>query len=364
MHKRILSVAVVFLFSAIASAQPNYTIETIAGNGKRGDTPDSKSGVSVPVDLPFGVEIGPDRQLYITTVGSHRILRLNLKSGKLVSVAGNGKRGYSGDGGLATNASLNEPYEVRFDSKGNMLILEMKNHLLRKVDVKTKRISTLAGDGKAGSRGDGKLAKTARLKYPHSLILDKHDNIFIADLANHRVRRIDAKTGRIETVAGNGKSGFPRDGAQAKSQPLMTPQGIAIHDGYLWIASFRGQVVWRMHLIKGTIEHVSGTGKRGFTGDGGDPKKATFDGPRGVTMSRSGILYVVEGENNIIRALDTRKNSIYTIAGVGPKKHKFNADGISALKAPLWQPHGVIVAPDGSLIISDTINHRVRRLKR
>jgi len=342
--------------------EQKYRIETIAGNGMRGDTPGARDARTVPVDLPFGVEYGPDRRLYITTVGSHRILRLDLSNGSIISVAGNGRKGYSGDGKLATKAMLNEPYEVRFDSKGNMLILEMKNHLLRRIDAKTGIISTMAGDGVAGNRGDGGPARKARFRYPHSLAVDKHDNIYIADLGNHRVRRINAKSQLIETVAGNGRGGRPKKGGLAKSQPLLTPQGIAIRKGILWIASFQGHVVWRVRLKSGVVERMAGTGKRGYTGDGKDPRQATFDGPRGVTLSPAGILYVVEGENNVIRAFDTARNKIRTVAGAGPKRHLFVGDGVPAVGAPLWQPHGVIVSPDGCLIISDTINHRVRKL--
>jgi hypothetical protein len=107
---------------------------------------------------------------------------------------------------------------------------------------------------------------------------------------------------------------------------------------------------------------VAGTGKRGLTGDGGDPLRATFDGPRGITMSPSGILYLAEGENNVIRAVDTVNGSVRTVAGVGPKQHRYGGDGIAATRAPLWQPHGVCLGDKGTLIISDTINHRVRLL--
>ena len=145
-----------------------YRIETIAGNGKPGDTPEKGSlARDVPVDDPFGVERGPDAALYVTTVGSHRVLRLDPKTGKITSVAGSGHRGYSGDSGPATKATLNQPYEVRFDSKGNMLIVEMQNHLIRRVDAKSGVISTVAGDGVAGYRGDGGPALRARFRNPH-----------------------------------------------------------------------------------------------------------------------------------------------------------------------------------------------------
>ncbi|MSR56723.1 MAG: hypothetical protein EXS05_03510 [Planctomycetaceae bacterium] len=345
------------------SARTEYRIETIAGNGEPGDTPENATDArDVPVDLPFGVEYGPDGALYITAVGSHRVLRLDSESGKLTSVAGSGKKGYAGDSGPAREAMLNEPYEVRFDSRGNMLILDMRNHVLRRVDDKTGIISTVAGDGTLGDRGDGGPAEEARLHYPHSMALDHDDNIFVGDILNHRVRRIDARTGRIETVAGNGQEGVPQDGGLAREQPVTTPQGLAVHDGGLWLASNRLHRIWRVDLRTGVIRHIAGTGQQGHTGDGGDPLQATLDGPRGMKISPDGILYLLEGENNVLRALDIRQGTIRTVAGVGPKLHKYERDGVPATLAPLWQPHGVCVSPDGSLILSDTINHRVRKL--
>lgn len=318
--------------------------------------------LEVPIDLPFGVENGPDGALYITAIGCHRVLRVDRKSGRLIPVAGNGRRGYSGDGGPATEASLNQPYEVRFDSRGNMLILEMQNHVVRRVDSLTGTISTLAGDGVAGYGGDGGPARQARFRDPHSLILDEHDNIYVSDLSNHRVRRIDAKSGQVETVVGNGKDELPQNGGKAIDQPFRTPQGLAVRGYTLWIASYRGHSVWQLNLRTGLIHRVAGTGQKGHSGDGGDPMKATFDGPRGMTLASSGVLYVPDGENNVIRAIDTVRGSIQTIAGVGPGRHLYAGDSVLAREAPLWQPHGVCVGGDGSLVISDTMNHRVRLL--
>ncbi|MFN0055259.1 MAG: hypothetical protein ACKV0T_24195 [Planctomycetales bacterium] len=340
-----------------------YRIETIAGNGQPGDTPaEAPDARTVPVDLPFGVEYGPDGGLYITVIGSHRVLRLDVTSGRLTSVAGTGKKGYTGDGGPATSADLFEPYEVRFDSRGRMLVLEMRNHILRRVDHKTGIISTIAGDGTLGDRGDGGPAIDARMHYPHSMALDADDNIYIGDILNHRVRRIDAQTGSIETVVGNGQEGSPQDGGRAREEPLSAPQGLGIYKGGLWLASFRLHRIWRVDLQTGIIRHIAGTGERGYSGDGGDPRLATLDGPRGMKISADGMLYLLEGENNILRAYDISRGTIRTVAGVGPQKHKFERDGVLATQAPLWQPHGVGVSPDGSLILSDTINHRVRKL--
>jgi hypothetical protein len=344
------------------AAKTEYWIETIAGNGQAGDIPETESDArAVPVDLPFGVEFGPDGGLFITAVGSHRVLRLDPAKGKLTSVAGSGRKGYAGDGGPATQALLHEPYEVRFDSRGNMLILDMRNHALRRVDRATGIIDAVAGDGTQGDRGDGGPAKEARLHYPHSMALDR-DNIFIGDILNHRVRRIDARSGRIETVVGNGKEGAPHDGGLAREQPLTAPQGLAIYDGGLWLASYRLHQIWRVDLGTGVIRLIAGTGKPGYTGDGGDPLQATLDGPRGMKISADGILYLLEGENNVLRAYDIKRNTIRTVAGVGPTRHKYEGDGGPATLEPLWQPHGVCVGSDGSLILSDTLNHRVRKL--
>jgi DNA-binding beta-propeller fold protein YncE len=314
------------------------------------------------VDLPFGVENGPHGALFITCVGTHQVLRLDRKSGRLTPVAGNGQRGYSGDGGPATAAMLNEPYEVRFDSRGNMLILEMQNHLLRRVAAGNGRISTLAGDGTAGYRGDGSAAREARFRDPHSIALDSQDNIYISDLSNHRVRRIDARSGRITTVVGNGQRALPQEGGLAREQPFLTPQGLAVRGHSLWIASVSGHSVWCLDLNNGRIRRVAGTGARGHSGDGGDPLTATLDGPRGMMMDASGVLYLAEGENNVIRTVDPARRVIRTIAGAGPEHHVYAGDGVPATTAPIWQPHGICTGERGSLIFSDTRNHRVRLL--
>jgi sugar lactone lactonase YvrE len=349
--------------AACEGPDAQYHIQTLAGNGMAGDIPNGGGkATEISLDLPFGVENGPDGALYITTVGSHRVLRLDRKSGQVTSVAGNGRKGYSGDGGPATRAALNEPYEVRFDAHGNMLILDMKSHALRRVDAQTGTITTVAGDGVAGDRGDGGPARRARFRMPHSITLDEQDNLYVSDLANHRVRRIDATSGQIESIVGNGKGELPHDGGNARAEPFLTPQGLAVRGENLWIASVSGHSLWRVHLKRGTIHRVAGTGKRGHTGDGGAPLGATLDGPRGLTMSSSGILYVAEGENNVIRAVDTVHGSIWTLAGVGPKQHRYGGDGIPATMAPLWQPHGVCAGGNDTFIISDTINHRVRLL--
>ncbi|HEY2893463.1 MAG TPA: hypothetical protein VGJ16_04600, partial [Pirellulales bacterium] len=302
-----------------SGAPPKFTIETVAGNGRERDLATPAAALSAPVWLPFGVETGPDGALYITTIGSHRVLRLDRKTGQLTSVAGSGVKGYSGDGGPATQARLNEPYEVRFDQQGNMYFVEMQNHLFRRVDRATNTISTVAGDGQAGFAGDGGLAKTARFKQPHSIALDDRGQLYVADIGNHRIRRIDLATGKIDSIAGTGDHELPSDGESAQGKPILGPRALAISGRTMWIALREGNSVWKLDLDRGTIHHVAGTGKAGYSGDGGPAREATFNGPKGIAVSPDGTVLVVDSENQVVRAIEPASGLIYTVAGRGPQ---------------------------------------------
>ncbi|HUE71222.1 MAG TPA: hypothetical protein VMP01_10085 [Pirellulaceae bacterium] len=346
---------------AATAAEPIIT--TIAGTGMPADNGSAGSALAVNIGDPFGVEIGPDQALYICEVRNHRVWRLDLATGQTKVVAGTGNVGYSGDGGPATKAQLNEPYEVRFDRAGNMLFVEMKNHLVRRVDAKTGTISTIAGTGQAGFGGDGGPATKARLSSPHSIALDADDNVYIADIANHRIRRVDAKTGVIETIAGNGEKKLPVAGQSAQGKPLLGPRALFIEGGTLWIALREGHSVWRMDLESGILSHLAGSGKKGFTGDGGPAKDATFDGPKGIALGPDGNVYVMDTENHAARMIDLKSGIITTVAGMGPAHEGGSGDGGPATKAAMNRPHGICVGADGSIYIGDSLNHRVRRVK-
>jgi streptogramin lyase len=311
---------------------------------------------------PFGVEVGSDQALYITEVRHHRVRRLDLKSGRLTTVAGCGEKGYSGDGGPATAARLNEPYEVRFDAEGNFYFVEMMNHLVRKVDAKSGIITTIAGTGKAGYSGDGGPATQATFQQPHSIALDDRHGLLIADIGNHRIRRVDLKTGIVTSIAGNGEKKLPVAGNRAVDAPVLGPRALYFFRGELWVALREGHSVWRLGRDDGCWQHVAGTGKKGFTGDGGPATKATFDGPKGIALDQQGNLYIVDTENQAIRRVEAKTGTITTIAGGGPSQRGGAGDGGSATAAQLDRPHGICVAPDGTVYIGDTLNHRVRRI--
>lgn len=356
----VIAMFTVGLFAACGFAQ---SIETIAGTGNPESNGEEGPPFKTNIGEPFGVELGPDGGVYVCEVRNHRVWRVDLKSGQAKVVAGSGKMGYAGDGGQGTEALLNEPYEVRFDKAGNMLFVEMKNHVVRSVDAKTGIISTIAGTGKSGFAGDGGPATKAQLNNPHSIALDEHNNLYIADIANHRVRRVDVKTGQIESIAGNGEKKLPLDGQPAKDQPLLGPRALFIQGNDLWIALREGHSVWKLGLQDGRYTHIAGSGKKGYSGDGGLPRAATFDGPKGIALGLDGNIYVMDTENHAVRKIDLKAGRITTVAGYGPKGLGGSGDGGPATKAQMNRPHGICVGPDGAIYIGDSNNHRVRRVK-
>lgn len=344
-----------------AAEPPTYTIDTVAGNGRKELGPASGTVAEVNIGQTFGVEIGPDGGLYVTEVENHRVLRLDRQAGTVKVVAGNGTKGYSGDGGPATEAALKEPYEVRFAADGTMYFVEMVGAVIRKVDPKTGVITTLAGTGKPGYGGDGGPATAAQFTQPHSIALDGKGGLYVADLGNHRVRKIDLATGRIETICGTGKPGATVGGGPAKDQPVRSPRALYVTDRTLWLVLREGNSIWSIDLDSGILKFVAGTGKTGR--QDGPLAEATFNGPKGIAVGKNRALYVVDTENQTIRKVDLMTNLVSTIAGTGPKGRGFGGDGGPALAAKMDRPHGICIDTDGTLYVGDTNNHRVRVLK-
>ena len=365
------------LFSFLAPlATHGQSISTVAGTGAPTFNGNSNPPLKINIGDPFGVEVGPDQgfdgrpikgkissnALYITEVRNHRILRLDPDRKNVITVAGTGKKGNVGDGGQATDAMLNEPYEVRFDRVGNMYFVEMQNHQVRFVDRKTGKIRTIAGTGKSGFGGDGGPAIKATFNRPHSIALDHQGGLYIADIGNHRIRRVDLETGIVTTFAGNGKKQLPTEGIINHEHPLIGPRALFIDGKTMWIALREGHSVWKLDLDSREISHVAGTGKKGFSGDGGDPKKATFNGPKGIAVGPMGNIFVVDTENQVIRKIDLKQNRIETVAGQGPKHRGGGGDGGLATSAEMARPHGLCVDSTGAIYVGDTLNHRVRRI--
>jgi sugar lactone lactonase YvrE len=358
--KRALWVCIIFYLTYSTAGADEFVIDSVAGTGTPENNGDSGPARLINIGDPFGVEIGPDGALYVTEVRNHRVRRLDLATGELSTVAGCGRRGYSGDGGPAIEAELNEPYEIRFDRDGNMYFVEMQNHIVRRVDRETNTITTVGGNGQRGYSGDGGLATEAMLNQPHSIALDENDGLYIADIGNHRIRRINLRTGIIESIAGNAERKLPRDGQPARGNPILGPRALCIDGTDLWIALREGHSIWRMDLKAGTLHHIAGTGKAGFTGDGGPARIAQFNGPKGIAAGPRESLFVADTENNAIRRIDLRSGTISTITSAAA-----GADSQSETdnEVRLDRPHGVCVGSDGTIYIGDTLNHVVRRAR-
>lgn len=356
--------AVFLLIAGVAiSAEPTWRIETVAGTGKSELGADRGRADQVNIGDPFGVEIGPDGALYITEVRNHRVWRMDRKTKQIRCIAGNGTKGYSGDGGLATAAQLNEPYEVRFDQRGDIYFVEMQNHLIRKVDLKSGRISTVAGTGQSGYGGDDGPALEAQFQRPHSIVLRGND-LFVADIGNHRIRKVDLKQGTVTSIAGATRKALPKHGQIARGQPVLGPRALFQSDETLWVALREGHSVWSLSLDHGKWSHVSGNGKKGFEPGTLRAKSATYNGPKGVAVGPDGAVYVVDTENHAIRRIDLQSGKVETIAGAGPDSGGYGGDQGDALLAKMNRPHGICVAADGSVFVGDTLNHRVRRIYR
>jgi streptogramin lyase len=335
-------------------------IETFAGDGQAGYAGDGAQATKARLDNPFGIARGPDGALYICDTMNHVIRKVDRK-GVITTVAGAGKKGYSGDGGLALDAALNEPYEVRFDKQGCMFFVERLNHTVRRVDAKTRIITTVAGSGKAGFSGDGGAATHATMNQPHSIQFDARGDLYICDILNHRIRKVDMKTGVITTFAGTGEKRPTPDGSKIAGTPLNGPRAIDFdRRGDMWLALREGNAVYRLDMKAGTIHHVAGTGMKGFTGNGGAAKLATLSGPKGLSVAPNGDIYLADTESHSIRMIDARKQTIELVAGTGAKGDGLkDCDDGDPLACQLARPHGVFVDRDGSIFIGDSETHRV-----
>jgi DNA-binding beta-propeller fold protein YncE len=288
--------------ASVSSSFGDGQIVTIAGNGKPGFS-------ATQINNPYGLTLGPEGSIYFCEIGNHVVRRLDLTTHTLSVVAGNGEKGYSGDGGPATKAQLNEPYDVRFDPEGNMYFVEMKNNLVRRVDARTNVISTVV-------KG---------LNQPHSLAFDVDGDLLVCDLGNNRILRVDLVTGATTNFT---------------HANLKTPRALEINPaGQLYLALRDVNQIGRL-----TEQFIP---------------FATVKSPKGISYAPDNSLYVADSENERIWNINLVTNAVVPAIGTGERGDGPDGD---PLQCKLARPHGILATPDGKIYVADSENHRIRML--
>jgi DNA-binding beta-propeller fold protein YncE len=344
-------------------ADQSWIITTVAGTGERGFAGDGGPASAARLNGPFDVGFDPAGDLYFSDTFNHRIRRIDGRTGIITTIAGNNMAGYSGDGGPAVAASFNEPYGIAVDRSANIYVADRHNHCVRRVDGASGIVTTLAGNGVAGYSGDGGPAAAAGLVEPNGLGFDPAQRrLFIADVADHRVRVVDLGSGTITTFAGTGEAVHTGDGGSAAAAGVFGARAVKVAtDGTVFILERQGSTLRAVDPNTGIITTIAGTGARGYGGDGGAAKDAVFDAPKEFALDPVGDILIVDTENHAIRRIHHVSSIVETIAG----GHKgAEGDGGPAIAAGLGRPHGAVVGPDGAIYIGDTENHRIRKLTR
>jgi DNA-binding beta-propeller fold protein YncE len=352
----VLTALVLFFVSAPSRADK---IVLFAGGT---EDKDGIAATKTKLNGPFGVASDKAGNFYLVEMLGLRVRRVDAK-GISTIIAGTGDKGTGGDGGPAQKAGLDGPHSLDATPEGDIYLADTWNNRVRKIDGKTGVITTVAGTGEKGFSGDGGPAVKAKFGGVYCVALDSSGaNIYVADLDNRRIRAVDLKSGMVKTVAGNGEKGVPEDGAVATNAPLIDPRAVAVDAKDNVYILERGGNALRVVDAKGKIHTVAGTGKVGATGDGGDAKSATLNGPKHLCIDKNGNVLIADTENHLIRKYLPGEGKIVRVAGTGKK----GRDGLGGPpeKAELDQPHGVYIAPDGALYIADSSNRRVLRIEK
>jgi sugar lactone lactonase YvrE len=296
---------------------------------------------------PFGIDFDRAGNAYIAEMaGGERVLRVD-RLGNLTVLAGTGEKGDGGDDGPAIQARFNGMHSLAIGPGDDVFIADTWNNRIRRIDIRNGTISAFAGTGKRAFSGDGGPAQKAELGNTYCVAFDpSHENLFIADLDNRRIRAVNLKSGMIETVAGNGQRGVPPDGAKATEAPLVDPRAVAIDStGSLYILERSGHALRKVDR-DGIIRTAAGTGQKGSAD--GEARKATFNGPKHLCIDSRDDVIIADTDNHVIRKYLPRENRVVRIAGDDAGEFRLN------------QPHGVHVDPNsGTLYITDSLNNRV-----
>ncbi len=313
-------------------------LSTIAGTGTAGYSGDGGLATAAQFQYPMGIAVDGSGNVYIADYNDHRVRKITAATGIISTIAGTGTAGYSGDGGQATSARLYSPNGVRVAASA-LYIADSNNDRIRKVDLATGIITTVAGTGTAGYSGDGGLATAAQLYTPYNVALDAANNLYIADYGNQRIRKVDAATGIITTIAGTGTAGTTGDGGPATSAQIYYPTGVAVAEGgtVVYLADYYNDRIRKVDAT-GTITTYAGGGNK--LGDEGPATEAYVNGPYSLSADTAGNLYIAAYGESRIRQIDTG-GFIHTLAGTG--EAGFSGDGSVATGVTLTATAGGFV---------------------
>ena len=309
---------------------------------------------------PFGIDFDKSGNAFLVELSGGRVLKIDAQ-GTLATIGGSDEKGDGGDGGPAKNASFNGMHSLAIGPEGTVYLADTWNNRIRTYDPKSGKIAAFAGTGEKGYSGDGGSAIKAKFGGIYSVAFDANGkNIVLADLDNRRVRKIDLASGIVTTVAGNGEKGTPADDSVAAKSPLVDPRAACFDSkGNVYVLERSGNAL-RVVSLDGKIRTVVGTGKVGATGDGGDATKATLNGPKHLCVDKEDNVIIADTENHLIRKYLRKEGKVVRVAGNG-KKGTAGIDG-PPLAAEFNQPHGVYLHPSGELYIVDSSNNRVLKV--
>ena len=313
----------------------------------------SRARISRPNGLAFDSRTN---RLYFSD--TNQIFAVNLDAGTVSLIAGAPFTGSAGDGGPAAQARLSSPWGLALDNSRNLLIADRRNNKIRRIDLTTRVITTVAGTGVAGFAGDGGPAGVAQLRGPRTLAVGRDNSIYVADYDNYRVRRI-RPDGNIETVAGNGQNRFAGDNGPALQAAVDAAAVTIDGEGNLYISDRAFQRIRRVAAGSGIISTFIGTGRAGFTGDNGQANLAQVESPAEIAVDGNSLLLVDSG-NHRIRRIDLASNIIRTVAG----RSRFGGDDLPAAEALISYPVSVVIDSGGNVLLSDNENHVIRRVGR
>jgi sugar lactone lactonase YvrE len=335
-------------------------IDTAAGDGELNFRSDGVPATQAPIFLPYGVIVDPAGNIYLSDTNNNRIRRVDARSSLISTIAGNGVSGYSGDGGAATVASINQPGGLIMDGAGNIFFADSGNDIIRRIDAVSGIITTIAGVPMTqGYSGDGAAAILANLSSPRGIAFDAAGDLFIADTSNNVIRKVNATTGKISTVAGTGIAGYNGDAILATAAQLNSPWTVSVAiDNSLYIADLSNNRVRKVN--GGVISTVAGTGSRSFGGDGGAATAADLDDPTSVILDPAGDLYIADSGNNRVREVNGSTGIIQTVTG--NDSEQFAGDRGPANQAGLYAPYALFFDQTGNLFLADTLHNRIRRI--